>query len=88
MSSQKSKYERVAPKDSSSDDLEETIQISDVSIEKPETPLKRRFWVRAISCILCPPLFTAYFIWTYIEFLRPGGDDRGANSVSPDGTLL
>ncbi|PVH83745.1 hypothetical protein DL98DRAFT_652209 [Cadophora sp. DSE1049] len=35
---------------------------------------KRLFWIRTMTCILLPPSFAAYYVWTYIKWLKPGND--------------
>ncbi|OIW33615.1 hypothetical protein CONLIGDRAFT_696198 [Coniochaeta ligniaria NRRL 30616] len=50
-------------------------------------PPKTRFLVRAISCVIVPPAFAAYYVWTYVQFLRPSSGPKAGTST-PDGRLI
>lgn len=39
-----------------------------------DAPPKKRFIIRAVSCVAVPPAFAAYYIWTYVYFLAPSSD--------------
>jgi hypothetical protein len=61
---------------------------ADANIGGSDTePPKRRFLVRALCCILVPPAFAAYYIWTYVQLLQPlsdGGsiEDAGVRALN------
>ncbi|KAL6245668.1 hypothetical protein RBB50_007667 [Rhinocladiella similis] len=74
------KYEVVSPQDTTTE--------SSGDPEGHKAPPEKRFWVRSISCVLFPPIFTAYFIWTYIEFLRPESLRRSSTSPTYNGTYI
>jgi hypothetical protein len=57
---------------------------SDNSVEPP----KRRFLVRAVSCVVVPPALTAYFAWTYAQLLCESRPARDASSPNPDGRYI
>ncbi|RYP67417.1 hypothetical protein DL771_007248 [Monosporascus sp. 5C6A] len=51
-------------------------------------PPKQRFLIRTISSVLVPPAFAAYYIWTYVEFLRLSTRNRNVSSPTPDGRYI
>ncbi|TGJ80752.1 hypothetical protein E0Z10_g8015 [Xylaria hypoxylon] len=57
-------------------------------MDEVQTPTIKRFWTRAISCILVPPALAAYFVWTYVTCLRPSEHRRDASSPTPDGRYI
>ncbi|KAF1961636.1 hypothetical protein CC80DRAFT_531497 [Byssothecium circinans] len=87
MASSDTKYKRVSTSGEAVV-ASDSVQGSSENPEGPREPSRERFWIRAISCIIFPPLFVAYFIWTYVEFLRPESRRRDSNSLFPDGTLI
>ncbi|KAK4450872.1 hypothetical protein QBC34DRAFT_484144 [Podospora aff. communis PSN243] len=61
-------------------------------MKKDENPLaeppRRRFFLRALSAVVAPPVLASYFIWTYHQFLRDGKPRRDANTFTPDGRYI
>ncbi|KAI9786965.1 MAG: hypothetical protein M1839_005196 [Geoglossum umbratile] len=43
----------------------------------------KRFWIRAIVCILAPPVITGYYIWTWNTWLRPSSNPYGSKNPRP-----
>ncbi|KAK4039272.1 hypothetical protein C8A01DRAFT_47229 [Parachaetomium inaequale] len=55
-------------------------------VAEDAAPPEKRFIIRAVSSVVVPPAFAAYYIWTYVYYLAPSSDSTDDASRSlPDG---
>ncbi|KAK4446650.1 hypothetical protein QBC34DRAFT_411112 [Podospora aff. communis PSN243] len=83
---QKSTLQAVkTPVDSDSNGSESLVEAKTPG----EPPKKRRFYMRALSCVVIPPLIAAYFWWICMGFLQHDPKQKPtARSPFPDGQYI